>query len=309
MAIAFDALRKTLQQRTRPLAPLAVSRPDGQTTVVPPPTQSRVPSGTLMQQPRTMTAIAGQLVRRVAPQTQTLAPMAGAAVTHPRTAAPAPARPGQFGQVVRDIQGNERPQQILPGQSATQGLQESAQAAAQRALNNPSPFDDALFKQEVERGREALNADLADRGLSYSTIGSELFGTRVLNPLLSERARGIADARRQALEGAQNVIGQRAGLEAQGRGELRGERGYLDTLREQARRNAIEQYGLQESQLQTTLAQALASGDPSRALAALQSAAYGMTNPALQYGRQAEQTGQSLQDLAQLFGQTFFNGS
>lgn len=221
--------------------------------------------------------------------------------------APAAPPPGQpFAAQISDITGQERPERIAPGQSVTNPLQEQAQAAASRALANPSPFDDELFKQEVERGREAIGGDIAERGLDYSTIAPQIFSSRVLQPLLSERARGIAGAREQALRGAQDVIGQRTGLEAQGRGELRGERGYTDELRERARRNEIERYQLEEGQFQGTLQQALASGDPSRALAALQSAAYGMGQPASAYGQQAEQSGAGLQDLAELFMNQFY---
>lgn len=223
----------------------------------------------------------------------------------PGAPAAAPATP-PFAANISDITGQERPQAITPGQSVTQPLQEQAQAAASRALESPSPFDDELFKQEVARGREAFGGDIAERGLDYSTIAPTLFAERVINPLLSERARGIAGAREQALRGAQDVIGQRTGLEAQGRGELRGERGYTDELRERARRNEIERYQLEEGQFQGTLQQALASGDPSRALAALQSAAYGMGQPAQAYGQQAEQSGAGLQDLAELFMNQFY---
>jgi hypothetical protein len=207
----------------------------------------------------------------------------------------APNAGAPFGATISDITGQERPQAITPGASATQGLQESAQAAAQRALENPSPYDDELFKQETERGREALNEDLAARGLDYSTFAPELYSKRVLQPLLSERARGIADARAQALQGAQSVIGQRTGYEAQGREELRGERGYVDQLREQARQQDLQRYALEQDALQ-------------RALQAFQGGAAGLGGAAGQYGAQAEASGQGLQDLAQLFARTFYGG-
>ena len=334
--------------RRRPLAPLAVSTANGQTGAVPPPTQSRTPTGTIfsrlqpiLQQPNRMPTLFQNLQRRAptpapapaaapkpaAPPAPNIAPAApppaaavpppaGGApgtpniaptVPQPPASAPAPAgQPGQFGEVVRDIQGNERPQQILPGQSATAPLQDRAQQEAMRALESPSPYDDQLFQQEVDRARQSFNADIAERGLDYSSIAPQEFSRTVLNPMLSERARGISEARRNALAGAQSVIGQRTGLEEGGRAELRGERGYTDTLRERARQNAIEQYQLGEGQFQQTLQQALASGDPSRALAALQSAAYGMGQPAAAYGQQAEQSGAGLQELAQSFIEQFY---
>lgn len=227
----------------------------------------------------------------------------------PPAPAPAPApggAPNPFAAGISDITGEERPQAITPGASATQPLQDQAQAAASRALENPSAYDDSIFKADVARGRESLDADLANRGLDYSTLAPQLFSDRVLSPLLSERARTISADRQRALEGATSVIGQRTGLEAQGRGELRGERGYTDTLREQARQNELQRRALQESSFQTTLQQALASGDPSRALAALQSAAYGMGQPAAAYGEQAQQTGAGLGELAQQFIQQFY---
>jgi hypothetical protein len=330
--------------RRRPLAPLAVSTAAGQTSAVPPPTQSRVPTGTIfsrvqqmvqnrptssfptlfksLQQraptapaPAPATAPKPAAAQPPAPNIAPPAPQPPAAnVPAPNVApaapppsAPAPQPPpGQFGEVVRDIQGNERPQQILPGQSATAPLQDRAQQEAMRALESPSPYDDQLFQQEVQRARGSFDADIASRGLDYSSIAPQEFSRQVLNPLLSERARTISEARRNALAGAQSVIGQRTGLEQGGREELRGERGYTDTLREQARRNAIDQYQLGESQFQQTLQQALASGDPSRALAALQSAAYGMGGPAAAYGQQAEQSGAGLQELAQSFIEQFY---
>lgn len=368
MALALPRVGSFIKRR--PLAPLAISRADGTSAAVKPPTQSRSPFGTLMSpvqqlrpgavpsstllqgfqrrlpkppaagaapQPagapaapaapapaanplsqlqtggtRTEPTINGRPVGAPAPaptafqRVAAQQPVLQAPAAPPAAAPAAPVAPGRFAEETRDIQGTERPQAISPGQSATQPLQEQAQAAAARALENPSPFDDDLFKQEVGRAREAFGGDIAERGLDYSTIAPTLFAERVLNPMLSERARGIAEARRSALAGAQDVIGQRTGLEAQGRGELRGERGYVDQLREQARRNEIERYQLGESQFQTTLQQALASGDPSRALAALQSAAYGMGGPAAQYGAQAEATGGGLQDLAELFLNQFY---
>lgn len=331
--------------RRRPLAPLAVSSPTGTTTAVPPPTTSRVPTGTMFGAPQQFGVPSSTMVSRLQqampkPAVAPAAPVPGAtalapgampvlrpAVQPPSIAPPAPAapppapprpaiqppvqpptggQPGQFGAQISDITGQERPQAINPGASVTDPLQQQTQDAASRALANPSAYDDTLFKQEVARGRESLDADISNRGLDYSTIAPQLFSDRVLSPLLSERARSISADRQRALEGAQGVISQRTGLEAQGRGELRGERGYTDQLREQARQNEIQRYQLGESQFQTTLQQALASGDPSRALAALQSAAYGMGGPAQAYGQQADQTGSSLQDLAQSFIEQFY---
>lgn len=345
MALALSSPMTTLASsllRRRPLAPLAVSSPTGTTTAVPPPTTSRVPAGTMFGAPQqfgvpssTMVSALRSTMPRpaVAPTAQPVAPAPGGmpvsramppapAIAPPAPAAPPPApprpaiappaqpptggQPGQFGANISDITGAERPQAINPGASVTDPLQQQTQDEASRALANPSAYDDTLFQQEVSRGRESLDADIASRGLDYSTIAPQLFSSRVLQPLLSERARTISADRQRAQEVAQGVIGQRTGLEAQGRGELRGERGYTDTLRERARQNEIERYQLGEGQFQTTLQQALASGDPSRALAALQSAAYGMGGPASAYGAQAEATGSSLQDLAQSFIEQFY---
>lgn len=330
----MGTLASSLLKR-RPLAPLAVSKPTGATTAVPPPTQTRVPLGTMFRAPQLLGTVPSSSVIKSLQPKPAVAPAAAPApaagtpapvVPPPSIAPPAPAappapprpaiappaqpptggQPGQFGAQISDITGAERPQAINPGASVTDPLQQQTQDAASRALANPSAYDDDLFKQEVARGRESLDADISSRGLDYSTIAPQLFSDRVLNPLLSERARTISADRARALEGAQSVVGQRAGLEAQGRGELRGERGYTDSLREQARQNEIQRYQLGEGQFQQTLQQALASGDPSKALAALQSAAYGMGGPASAYGQQAEQTGSSLQDLAQSFIEQFY---
>lgn len=271
-----------------------------------PPAQATpaAPAPAAPAQPATPPPVGGPSIAPTVPPQDLIAP------TAPSAPAPPPAQPGSgtqaYGATIRDITGGERPQAITPSGSVTDPLQERAQAEAMRALENPSAFDDDLFKAEVSRARESFDADIANRGLDYSTIAPQLFGERVLNPLLSERARTISADRARALQGAQGVIGQRAGLEGMGREELRGERSYTDSLREQARRNAIEEYQLGEGQFQQTLQQALASGDPSRALAALQSAAYGMGSPAAAYGDQAEQSGAGLQDLAQLFIEQFY---
>lgn len=315
MALALSSFYTSPMQtalRRRPLAPLAVSSPTGATSAVAAPTTSRIPTGTTYLRPFSIPT--SQQLAAARPPTPTLQPAPAAppkpmiAPTPPPSApaAPPPAPPPPIappptaaGATTANLQGNEAPFRVTPGQSATQGLQDSAVGAAQRALDNPSPYDDQLFKQEVARGSEALNADLSNRGLDYSSIAGDLFSSRVLQPLLSERARSLADARTQALQGAGSVINQRTGLESGQRDELRTERGYTDQLREQARSNAVQQYQLKEGSFQDTLRQALASGDPSKALYALNQAAGA-------YGDQAAGGNDQLAQLAQMFAQQFY---
>lgn len=335
MAISLPSTFQSITSRLRrPLAPLAVSSAGGQTSTVAAPTTSRVPTGTTYLQPGTIPtssqlktasnpvaapAPSGQWFpfaqaqakaaqAKAAAQAAAAKPMinpqapppAGPMINPPAPAAPPPTPPPTApGAVTQNLTGQEAPFRVTPGTSATQGLQDSAVTAAQRALDNPSPYDDALFKQEVGRGSEALNADLANRGLDYSSIAGDLFSSRVLQPLLSERARSIGDARSQALAGAQSVVGQRTGLEAGARDELRGERSYSDVLRQQARDNSVQQYQLQEGSFQETLRQALASGDPTKAL-------YALNQAAGQYGDQAAGTNDALAQLAKQFATQFY---
>ncbi len=119
-----------------------------------------------------------------------------------------------------------------------------------RRLQNPSPYDDALWQKEVDRakasseeqwkrGRDNLDADLAARGINWSSIaGDKLsdFNTAkarswddVLTGFLSDRAKGIGAARDQAFNAGST------------------ERNYYDKLRQDAISNQFDVTKLAEA--------------------------------------------------------------
>jgi hypothetical protein len=119
-----------------------------------------------------------------------------------------------------------------------------------RRLQNPSPYDDALWQKEVDRAkasseeqwkgrRDALDADLAARGINWSSVaGDKLsdFNTArgrswddVLTGFLSDRAKGIGSARDQAFNAGST------------------ERNYYDKLRQDAIGNQFDVTRLQEA--------------------------------------------------------------
>lgn len=98
-------------------------------------------------------------------------------------------------------------------------VQQAMRDETLRRLQNPSPYDDALWQKEVDRAklssdeqwkrnRDSLDADLAARGINFSSIaGDKLsdFNTArsrswddTLTGFLSDRAKGIGSARDQA---------------------------------------------------------------------------------------------------------------
>lgn len=301
------------------LKPMTVSAPTGQTTVVPPPTRSTVPAGRQLGTPSTpyiTLASQGQPVTRAAP-------------------APAPVVPASSSAAqVSAFTGNEAPYTVMPTQpAATQELRSRAQQEAMRALEQPTAFDDELFQgardqalrlldEDFGRQEERLTGDLAARGLDYSSVAAGNLndlrteraraGGDLLQDLLLRRAETLASGRQQALSGALGVAQSEAGLDSAFREELRGERSYSDFLRTSAREQAIQDFlmeqdlaGQSEASFQQLLQQAMAQGDPSRLLAALNSGAAGYASPAAAYGAQAEMTNEQLQQLAELAGQIF----
>lgn len=127
-------------------------------------------------------------------------------------------------------------------------------------LNNPSPYDDALWQREVDRaratydqqtntGRQRLEAELAGRGVDFGTIGGREFSDfesnrargfdDILTGFLSDRARGISDARAQAFNAGNS------------------ERNYYDNLRQTARGNAMEEWQAGDQSSQRWLAMAM----------------------------------------------------
>jgi hypothetical protein len=263
----------------------------------------------------------------------------GVVVTPPETIIeePSPVTPrrllpeqlGLEGVETRPITGNEAPERILPRRSeAVSELLQRLQAEALRQLEQPSPYDDELFRQALETERQRLDeyygglqrqleAELARRGLSYGSTAGQMLADlatqrgrafqEVLTPLLRERAQALGSARRSAAETARDLLGFRTALEAAERGELRGERSYLDALREAAYEQALRQMQLeeaaraqQEAEFQRLLAQALATSDPTALLAALGQAGTGLGDVAAAYGQRAEASGRQLGSLAEL---------
>lgn len=129
-------------------------------------------------------------------------------------------------------------------------VQQAMRAETLRRLQNPSPYDDELWQKEVGkakassdetwgRNRDNLDADLAARGINWSSIaGDKLsdFNTAksrswddTLTGFLSDRAKGIGAARDQAFNAGST------------------ERTYYDDLRQQATNNQFDVTKLQEA--------------------------------------------------------------
>lgn len=190
---------------------------------------------------------------------------------------------------VNAVTGEERPFTVLPGRSEQlQGIIDQMQGLIGETIENPDPFSGELFEGLVDEAERTLNrrfdraandlsAILAERGMDFSTIAgtefAELVGDRerafqdFLRPLLRERALTAAENRRAALSGAGNLAAFLAALEGGERSELRGERGFLEGLRGQARDQAIQELllgeqfaGTRESEMLNALAQALGIG-------------------------------------------------
>ena len=216
-------------------------------------------------------------------------------------AAPPPIPPG-----TQAITGDEGYYRVNPERDAgMQQLLDRLVTESNRGLDQPTVYDDDLFKQSLELGRQSLDADLARRGITQSTAGSELFSTRVLNPLLRERAQALSSGREAATRNAMATALARQNVGTAERAEQRGERGYLDELRGRARAESIEDLNLEEaagarreSEFQSLLNQALGAGFGSAPLSGFGSAAYG-------YGDVGGDLNSQLQALLQqIFGQS-----
>lgn len=103
-------------------------------------------------------------------------------------------------------------------------VQQAMRDETLRRLQNPSPYDDALWKREEDRARlshdeqwkrerDNLDADLAARNINWSSIAGDKFSDfrtakgrawdDVLTGFLSDRAKGIGSARDQAFNAGQ----------------------------------------------------------------------------------------------------------
>lgn len=241
--------------------------------------------------------------------------MAGPSSGIPPAPVPAPPRGAAVGggNNVGTITGNEVPYSVNPTRSADlQGLLGGLTGEAQRQLANPSVYDDELFKSAqrlAEQGldesygtaQRRLEGNLAKRGLNWSSVAAgdlsdlevsrQRAGDEMRTGLLRDRAASIGSARSAAFNNARGVFGDTAGLEANERGEMRGERGYTDDLRTQARNEAIQELLMDEqfqgsanSEWQQYLQQALGFGFQSPGGGAASNA---YANAANQYGAQA----------------------
>lgn len=198
-----------------------------------------------------------------------------------------------------------------------------------------------LLDEYYRAQEENLKAEMAGRGLDYSS----LYGGRLadiatergrafqdlMRPLLRERAMSLGSAREAAARNALSLLGagmQEAGLrtqqtqlgagtgldlgrflsgqEAMARAEERGERGYLDALREQARSQALQEFMLgeqlgtgRESEYQRLLSEAMGYG--TSGLPQLLSAAQILGGGAGQYGEMQDALNRYLAELARSF--------
>jgi hypothetical protein len=208
------------------------------------------------------------------------------------------------------LTGGEVPYSVLPGRSPDlQALLSKTMGAAGQALDNPSAYDGDVWQGMLKEGKQALDADMAGRGMYDSTAASELYGKRVLFPAMRERALTLAGDRQQSLQGALQAAGLARGVEGGERDELRGERAYNDGLRREARGDAIEDVMLEEqlqrgrnSDWNEYLRMALGLSDPGQALSALGMAGAGMGQVGSGYAQHGEGAGDLLGELARILG-------
>lgn len=137
---------------------------------------------------------------------------------------------------------------IAPGSGST-ALSGRLESEAMRQLDQPTVYDDDLYKNAtamMKRGisenyagaQESLNAELADRGINYSTIAGGRnvdLATRKAQALsdvdvntLRERAQAMASGRSAAFNNARGISGDQYDMQRGARDEARYERGYGD---------------------------------------------------------------------------------
>jgi hypothetical protein len=191
------------------------------------------------------------------------APSSAPTSTPAQPSSPSPAPPTAQGAKTQTITGNETPYQVLPQASQQfQDILNRLQGDVVRQLDQPTVYDDALFKQvtaaqkagineNFDAAQKQLQAELAARGINYSTIAGNK-----LSDLATARARALSDvdaqaARERALalaQGRSAASSAARGLadflqqyETGNRQELRTERAYNDALRTQARDQALQE--------------------------------------------------------------------
>jgi hypothetical protein len=274
-----------------------------------------------------------------APAPQTAAPPAPQPAPTPAPApVPPPPPPTAQGATTKAFTGNETPYQVLPTQS--QGLQDilsRLQTEAGRQLDQPTVYDDALFKEisdsqkagineNFDAAQRSLAAELASRGINYSSIaGGKLNDistarARALSDVDTQNARdramALAQGRSAAFNNASGIAGALSNLEQGNREELRTERGYADNLRDAARNQSLQELLLNEqlgsernSEFQDLLRTALGYGQGGAAGSMLGAAGSLLGSTASQYAGREQSTDAGLSQLAQLAAQLFGGGS
>ena len=247
--------------------PVAMGSATGASTTFSAPTKTTVPSGTQLAPP-TMTSTPTStpvLQQAPPPPVQQAAPMQGAPIQGNETPYRVdPRNSSQLQDILKRLQG---------GSDRGSGLNSELEAEARRQLANPSVYDDELMQNAIAQGRrsldrefagqrEGLSAELGGRGLEYGTHAAGRFGDLaaqqsyanqdLMNNILRERAASIGGSRAAAFGNAMGFQGQNFGqntslagllgsMEAGQRGEQRGERSYVDNLRNTARGQAMEE--------------------------------------------------------------------
>jgi hypothetical protein len=182
-------------------------------------------------------------------------------------------------------------------------------------LNNPSPYDDALFQQQEGLAKNALDeqykglqddleANLASRGLDWSTIAAGRLNDlatekgrawqNVMTQMLTDRANGIANARSQAFNQANAERGYYTGLD---------DTAFQRAVTTLGLQNALQQSADQSNLAWTQLGLNYGQGGP--ALGTLGNVANTATYNAGLAGQTGAMTSSQLAELAQLAAQFF----
>lgn len=196
-----------------------------------------------------------------APVAPPIAPAVTTAVTPAIAPPPLPAG-------AAPLTGAETPYSIGAGYSdKTNSALDTLQTEANRELAQPTTFDDPLAAQikasqvaginaNYDVAQHHLDAALADRGINYSTIAGgdimDLARARATDlnsvdaEIAAQRANDLAAGRRAAFDNATSVLGARAGLDASTRANQVGERSYVDSTRNTARDQSLQDQLLTE---------------------------------------------------------------
>lgn len=272
-------------------APTTISSPSGQSTVIPPPTTTKVPLGTSFGAPTPGTPLMDPA--RLPPD------LIGGAMP---SSVPPLSVPGG---TTRSVTGGETPYTIGPSMGAGfTALLDRLRGEAGRQLDEPTEYDDSLFKSAFKQGTNLIDAELAGRGMARSSEADSRFQDLTTN-LLRERAQALGSGRRAAFGNASGLVGLENAMTRGWRDEARGERNYLDDLRTQARGQSIEELLLGESlgranrnEFQSILDRALGQGLPGLGYAGGAAGPY--SSAAGQYGDLNQQQNAGLAELLEL---------